>query len=259
MTDFRGGSDPGTPPFAGQSFDGPLEQCQRRPSIVFEDEACLVVNKPPGLLTQPAFPNDDSLERWVREYLAPDSPLSVYLGTPHRLDRPVSGLLFWAKTPKAARRAARCFEQQRVAKEYWAIVEGSPTLVAGSVEPTVWSDWIGRDPTIAGRRIARDEPFEHSRHAVSTVRLEVAPKLPDRLHWLKLWPATGRTHQLRAQATARGLPIVGDRLYGSIEPFEPFAIALHARRLRIPHPLLDCPMEFEAPIPPTWQDWLTPA
>jgi 23S rRNA pseudouridine1911/1915/1917 synthase len=89
---------------------------------------------------------------------------------------------------------------------------------------------------------------------VTRVRREAAGGLPGGLAWLRLWPETGRTHQLRAQSAARGLPILGDVEYGSGMPFGvPHAIALHARSLRIRHPSLQAPMTLLAPIPSAWR------
>src|SRR5262249_48854659 len=93
--------------------------------VLFEDAHCLVIAKPAGLLTQPAGPRTErSLEDAARSYLSPSDPQSVYLGTVHRLDRPVSGVIAWAKTPKAARRLARQFEARVAQKHYWALVDG---------------------------------------------------------------------------------------------------------------------------------------
>ena len=95
--------------------------------VLFEDEHCLAVSKPAGQFTQGTWapPGEQTLEQAVRHYLGPADPASVYLGIVHRLDRPVSGVLVWAKNPRAARRLSTQFERRQAAKEYWAIVEAA--------------------------------------------------------------------------------------------------------------------------------------
>ena len=115
-------------------------------AILYEDPHCLAVVKPPGQFTQGSWapPGEITLETAVRQYLNPDDPDSVYLGIVHRLDRPTSGVLIWAKTPKAARRLSSQFERRRVVKEYWAIVE------CATVEPAGRSDARRRRPGPTG-------------------------------------------------------------------------------------------------------------
>jgi 23S rRNA pseudouridine1911/1915/1917 synthase len=238
--------------------DSPLD-------ILHEDAVCLAVVKPAGQFTQGTWapPGEMTLEESIRRYLGPDDPGAVYLGIVHRLDRPTSGVLIWAKTPKAARRLSAQFEGRRVVKEYWALVDSGPSQgvgVIGSSGPEpgpggeeTWCDWLTR-PGQTG--LARPVPPEApgARPAVTRVRREAAGVLPAGSAWLRLWPETGRTHQLRAQAAARASPILGDSEYGSKTPFgPPHAIALHARSLRIRHPSLQATMTLVAPIPPAWR------
>ena len=124
--------------------------------ILHEDSDCLAVAKPAGQFTQGTWapPGETTLEAAIRRHLDPDDPESVYLGIVHRLDRPTSGVLLWAKTSKAARRLSSQFEQRRVVKEYWAIVapagpghgsvvEAVPTPANEAAEET-WCDWLTR-------------------------------------------------------------------------------------------------------------------
>ena len=181
-------------------------------------------------------------------------PEAVYLGIVHRLDRPTSGVLIWAKTPRAARRLSAQFERRRVVKEYWALVDAGPirgdrrrdfepeAAIRSAGGEDTWCDWLTQDrpdrPGPPGP--ARDAG---ARRAVTRVRREPAELLPAGVAWLRLWPETGRTHQLRAQAAARGMPILGDSEYGSTTPFgPPHAIALHARSLQVRHPTLQTPL-----------------
>src|SRR4051794_17912786 len=103
--------------------------------VLYEDAHCLAVAKPAGMPTQGAPTGEPTLEAAVRRYLRPHDPSTVYLGTVHRLDRPVSGVVIWAKSPKAARRLADQFARRQARKEYWAIVEGRPRAEAG-----LWED-----------------------------------------------------------------------------------------------------------------------
>ena len=216
--------------------------------ILHEDPHLLVVNKPAGLLTQGRVGGEPSLETRVRAYLAPDDPASVYLGTVHRLDRPVSGVVLWAKTAKAARRLADQFSKREARKEYRAIVAGRPTADRGG-----WEDWLCEEDTGLGRVQVCLAGTPRARRAFTRFELDPGPDrtLPEGTSGLRLFPETGRTHQLRVQAASRGMPILGDSLYGSDRAF-PEGIALHARSLEIAHPISDLRMTFRAPLPEAW-------
>jgi 23S rRNA pseudouridine1911/1915/1917 synthase len=175
--------------------------------ILYEDAHILVVNKPAMLSTQAPPIAGATLEAAVRAHLNPADPASAYVGTVHRLDRPVSGVVLWAKTPKAARRLSRQFAARRAGKEYWAIVEGRPATAQG-----VWEDWLFHDKTGLGRVQIVAPGTPRGQPARTRFRREPAASLPEGLSWLILSPETGRTHQLRVQAAARGLPILGDRM-----------------------------------------------
>lgn len=242
------------------------------PVILFEDVHCLAVVKPAGQFTQGdwAPPGERSLESEVRSYLNATGPVSVYLGIVHRLDRPTSGVLLWAKTPKAARRLSAQFERRRVVKEYWAVVpepasataEGSSGDVVTSADDLprpfagdemIWRDWLTR-ANAAGIVSAHAGPVRGAREAITRVRRQAAVAPPG-FSWLRLWPETGRTHQLRAQAAGRGMSIMGDEAYGSALRFSrPNTIALHARMLRVRHPITNDELTLVAPLPATWAE-----
>jgi 23S rRNA pseudouridine1911/1915/1917 synthase len=238
------------------------------PVILYEDSDCLAVAKPAGQFTQGTWapPGDTTLEGAVRSHLDPSNPSSVYLGIVHRLDRPTSGVLLWAKTRRAARRLSAQFQRRRAVKEYWAIVElgaaQAESLCAGAAaldrarelsdDEERWIDWLTR-PSDTGLARVVPPATPGARQAVTRVRRDRAPGLPSGCAWVRLWPETGRTHQLRAQAAARGLPILGDRDYGSTATFgHPHAIALHARSIQVRHPILGTPLDLVAPAPPEW-------
>ena len=211
-------------------------------AILYEDNHCLAVAKPAGLLTQGVPTNSPAgpiptLEAQVKAYLKEryHKPGNVYLGIPHRLDRPVSGVVLFARNTKAARRLAEQFQQRQVRKIYWAIVEGE-------VEPPtgVWEDWLRKLPEESrAERVEPDAPgARHATLQYSRLSSAVGRSL------LEIAPQTGRMHQIRLQAAVRGWPICGDVLYGAQTPFGPTpasardrVIALHARSLTFLHPI----------------------
>lgn len=222
--------------------------------VLWEDPHGLAVAKPAGLLTQPSgsFGAEDTLEARVRRHLCPGDPASVYLGTVHRLDRPVSGVVLWAKHPRAARRWSGQFAGRLALKEYWAIVAPAGPGAAPLGRSGSWQDRIGR-PDAAGRAPIFGADADVAGSSPASTRFEVVqgPIGPEGEVRVKLWPETGRTHQLRAQAAARGWPIVGDSTYGSDRGFSP-GIALHARSLVVEHPASRRPLRFEADLPGSW-------
>jgi 23S rRNA pseudouridine1911/1915/1917 synthase len=214
-------------------------------AILREDPHLIAVVKPAGVLTQGYAGGEATLEDAVRRHIRPDDPESVYLGTVHRLDRPVSGVVVWAKTARAAARLAGQFAGRAVAKTYWAAVEGESL---GDEE--LWDDWLGPvDATGVARVVAEGTPG--ARRAVTTVRPIRGGRVPGGLTLVELRPETGRTHQLRAQAMARGRSIVGDARYGAQRPF-PGGIALHARGLEFVHPASRESVRLVAPVPRAW-------
>jgi 23S rRNA-/tRNA-specific pseudouridylate synthase len=250
--------------------------------ILYDHGPCLVVNKPPGLLTQ-APAGIDSLEVRVKEFYrqreGKEPGSNLYLGLPHRLDRPVSGAIVFARQARAAQRLAAQFEHRTVTKVYWAVVEGD-------VEPDegTWTDHLHKRHGMAQSIVVTpDDP--RGKLAVMHWRVLgrwmhdagclLADTIPDAgratsnsrdptdrrpiVSWLEVQLETGRTHQIRVQSASRGYPVLGDAQYGSGQPFgEQFnderlrAIALHARQLAFRHPMIDETVDVIAPTPPTW-------
>src|SRR5262249_18318309 len=180
---------------------------------------------------------------------------NVYLGIPHRLDRPVSGVVVFARNTKAARRLAEQFQQRQVRKLYWAVVDVPDAGQVPSAEGT-WEDWLLKLPEEArAERVTADTPG--ARRALLRYR-----RLETGADWalLELEPETGRMHQIRVQAAVRGWPVRGDGLYGSQRSFGPPAelprdrcIALHARSLTFLHPIRYEPITVTAPLPEMWR------
>jgi 23S rRNA pseudouridine1911/1915/1917 synthase len=227
-------------------------------SILFEDNHCLAVAKPAPLLTQ-GPPGVPTLEAMVKAYLKERyrKPGNVYLGIPHRLDRPVSGVMLFARNTKAARRLAEQFQSRQVRKVYWAVVEPS---AEGTVPPEEgeWQDWLLKVQSEArAERGTAETPG--ARQAVLRFRRLGAT---EEGVLLEIEPQTGRMHQIRVQSAARGWPVRGDVLYGSRRPFGPPAelprdriIALHARSLTFLHPIRYEPVTLTAPLPESWGAW----
>jgi 23S rRNA pseudouridine1911/1915/1917 synthase len=222
-------------------------------TILYEDNHCLAVVKPAPLLTQ-GPPGIPTLEAMVKAYLKEryQKPGNVYLGIPHRLDRPVSGVIVFARNTKAAQRLAEQFQQRKVRKVYWALVEGDVPDAEGR-----WED-----------RILKKQ--EEARSEVVTAERPGAKRAISRFRrlWkgeegslLEVEPETGRMHQIRVQTAARGWPVRGDVIYGARQPFGPPAdlardrvIALHARELTFLHPIRFEPITLVAPLPACWPE-----
>ncbi len=220
--------------------------------VLFEDNHCLAVAKPAPLLTQGVPPGILTLESLAKAYLKEKYAKrgNVYLGIPHRLDRPVSGVVLFARNTKAAQRLAEQFQKHQVVKTYMAAVEGN-------VEPEQgrWEDWLLKIPEEArSKRVSAEVPG--ARHAVLDYRrIGAGPGIT----LLEIQPRTGRMHQIRVQAAERGWPVLGDVHYGSKLPFGPVAsmprervIALHARSLMFLHPIRFEPITVVAPLPDYW-------
>ncbi|MGD9721375.1 MAG: RluA family pseudouridine synthase [Pirellulales bacterium] len=221
--------------------------------VLVEDEHVLGVAKPSGIPTQ-APPGIESLETRIKSYLAPagTEPGALYLGIPHRLDRPASGAMIFAKTRRAARNLAKQFERRRVRKVYWACVAGDVAPASGT-----WTDHLckiyGQPKAMV---VAGDHPS--AQHAVLHYRTIGRHRHGS---WLEIELETGRTHQIRIQAASRGHVILGDTHYGGEISFGPAyddlrlrPIALHARELEFLRPVSREPTVLVAEVDDNWQD-----
>jgi 23S rRNA pseudouridine1911/1915/1917 synthase len=228
---------------------------QRSIERLFEDNHCLAVNKPAGLLSQGDISGELSLVDLVRQDLKTRYRKlgNVYVGLVHRLDRPTSGVVLLAKTSKAAGRLSSQFRSGQISKAYWAIIEGVVPEPAGQ-----WVDRLVKDRQ-ANRVDVLDQGSEQGQMA--QVDFEVLERLGQYTK-LVLKPATGRSHQLRIQLASRGMPILGDRKYGSKKNLMAedggLRIALHARQLTFMHPTLRVAISVEAPVPADWPELSKP-
>ncbi len=210
------------------------------PLILFEDNHLLVVSKPAGLLAQGDKTGDPNLLDIGKNYIKDryNKPGNVFLGLVHRLDRPTSGVMVFARTSKAASRLSRYFRTHRIEKVYLALVEGVPP------ETGHYADYIKRD-TIAG--YVTNNP-EDKKAELEFRRL----KTSGNISMMEIRLLTGRHHQIRIQFSHRGFPVVGDRRYGSNINWQKGEIALHARDLVLCHPVSGELMTFTSPPPAKW-------
>ncbi len=232
-----------------------MEESQRAPplDILLEDGPLLAVNKPAGLLIE-APPGIDSLVARVKEFLRQREGKTgrVYLGVPHRLDRPVTGVVVFAKNSKAAARLAEQFRDRQVKKSYRALVVGAPDPPAGTL-----IDWLAKAPNEA-RAIVLNGPRGDAREAILHYRTAGPTEQGTAL---EIDLGTGRFHQIRAQLAHHGCPIVGDGFYGGAKtattgPVGP--VALHAARLTLFHPVRYDLVAVAAPLPDWWPSWPAP-
>jgi 23S rRNA pseudouridine1911/1915/1917 synthase len=203
--------------------------------VIFEDDALLVVNKPPGVTAQPTAGRvGDSLLDEASSWLKKPA------GLVHRLDRETSGVTVFGKTPEATSALAAQFREGRVEKVYLAVT-GPGLEASGEVDLP-----IGRDPSHPGRQRAQ-------KGAMGKKAFTRFERLTAQPHFcvVRLFPKTGRTHQLRAHLTALGFPILGDRLYRGAPvagALEAPRCLLHARSLTLVHPTTQAKLTFEAPV-----------
>jgi len=210
--------------------------------ILYEDNHLLVVNKRVSDIVQGDRTGDPSLDRILKDFIKErdGKPGEVFLGIPHRLDRPVSGVVVFAKTSKALSRMAKMFKQREVKKIYHAIVDRAPEPDEGSLEHyltrnTKQNKSYAHDREVPGSRFAR----MHYRRLASS----------ERYHLLEVELETGRHHQIRAQLAALGSVIKGDRKYGAARTNKNGGISLHARSISFIHPVKKEHLEVVAPYP----------
>ncbi len=220
--------------------------------VLYEDNHLLAVNKPAGLPTMGAPAGKSSLLEIARRYVAEKygKPGRAYLGVVSRLDAPVTGLVLFARTSKAAARLNEQFRSQSVEKVYWALVEGCFPL-----EDAEWVDYLAPDRRHRRVTVVRPAHVTATAQEAKEARLLVRRlQIVGEFSWVEIRPLTGRKHQIRVQLSQHGYPILGDRKYGSRQKF-PVGIALHARRLVVEHPVEHSRLELVAPLPTVWRRW----
>jgi 23S rRNA pseudouridine1911/1915/1917 synthase len=216
--------------------------------VLHSDNHVLGVVKPAGVPTVPDASGDESLldraKAWVRAEF--EKPGDVFLGVVQRLDRPVSGVLVFARTSKAAARLSESLRARSARKIYWGVGEGEVREDSGLLE-----QWLEKDEA-KNRVRAFETPRATARRAVTQWR--VLARRPGRTYY-EFAPETGRPHQLRVCAASLGTPLLGDLKYGARAPLPDASVALHARELAIAHPTLREPLRLVAAPPaiPIWE------
>ncbi|MBD0849649.1 RluA family pseudouridine synthase [Maribacter arenosus] len=215
--------------------------------LLYEDNHLIVVNKRPGDIVQGDKTGDIPLSEIVKQYIKEkyNKPGNVFLGVAHRLDRPTSGIVVFAKTSKSLTRLNKLFAEKEAKKTYWAVVKNKPPKSHDTL-----THWLFRN-TKQNKSYANSTEVNNSKKAVLDYRLI---KKLDNYFLLEIDLKTGRHHQIRAQLTAIGCPIKGDLKYGFDRSNKDGSIHLHARGLSLIHPVQKESLEIIAPVPddPVW-------
>ncbi len=210
--------------------------------VLYEDNHLIVLNKGVSDIVQGDETGDVSLDLKLKGFLRErdHKPGNVFVGIPHRLDRPVSGVVVYTKTGKALGRMTNLFREKQVEKIYMALVSEIPDPPVATL-----AHYLTRN-TRQNKSYCHHEAVKHSKHAVLHYRYMNSS---DRYHLLEVILETGRHHQIRAQLASIGCPIKGDVKYGAKRPNRDGGISLHARRISFIHPVKKEPLEIEAPFP----------
>ena len=217
-------------------------------TVVYEDNHLIIVNKNSSEIVQGDKTGDIPLSDLVKQYLKEKyhKPGNVFLGVVHRLDRPVSGLVVFAKTGKALTRLNEMFRNSEVRKTYWAIVKNCPPAEEGEL-----THYLVRNEK-QNKSYAYDHEVKNSKRAVLHYRLL---SRSDNYYLLEVDLKTGRHHQIRCQLAAIGCPIKGDLKYGFPRSNPDGSISLLARSVRFIHPVSKEEIQATAPVPSADRLW----
>tara|TARA_B100001250_G_C19672968_1_gene732350 strand:- start:176 stop:853 length:678 start_codon:yes stop_codon:yes gene_type:complete len=216
--------------------------------ILYEDNHIIIVNKPPRLPVQGDKTGDTTLIDLAKEYIKKryNKPGNVYLGLPHRLDRPTSGIVILSKTSKSLSRISELFREKKISKQYWAIVKHQLHPDNGKLIHFLKKN----------RSMNKSFPSKEQKSGFLKAELEylLSKKLTNYfLYEIKL--ITGRHHQIRAQLSTMGSPIKGDVKYGAPSTNKNGSIHLHARKIKFIHPIKNEQIEIIAPPPNNDEIW----
>jgi 23S rRNA pseudouridine1911/1915/1917 synthase len=218
--------------------------------VVYEDNHIIIVNKQSGEIVQGDKTGDRPLSDLVKDYIKEkyQKPGAVFLGVAHRLDRPVSGLVVFARTSKALTRLNKMFAEGEVHKTYWAIVKRGESSEVRNERNDEWhtlEHWLVRNEK-QNKSYAYDHERPNAKKAILKYR---ALSHSDNYTLLEVNLMTGRHHQIRCQLAAMGCPIKGDLKYGAPRSNPDGSISLMARRVEFIHPVSKSPIVVEAPVP----------
>jgi len=215
--------------------------------IIYEDNHLVVVNKAVGEIVQGDKTGDEPLSDKVKQYIKDkfNKPGDAFLGTIHRIDRPVSGLVLFARTSKCLERMNEMFREKTIQKTYWAVVKNKPAKESDTLINYLW------------KNEKQNKSYVCNADKKGGLKSELSYKLvnsSDNYSLLEINPITGRHHQIRVQLSNIGCPIKGDLKYGSQRSNPDGSIHLHARGIRFNHPVTKEPMFLQA-APPDESLW----
>ncbi|OCX50700.1 RNA pseudouridine synthase [Mucilaginibacter sp. PPCGB 2223] len=210
--------------------------------VLYEDNHLIAINKRAGDIVQVDDTGDEPLDEKVKTYLAKkyNKPNGAFLGVIHRIDRPVSGLIMFAKTSKALERMNALFKVREVHKTYLAVVRNRPQPPEGNLV-----HWLVKNPQ-------KNVTTAHNKEVPGSLRSELNYKLIGELngyYLIEVDPITGRPHQIRVQLSTLNCPIVGDNKYGYPRGSLKKSICLHSRKISFIHPIKKEPIVIYAPLP----------
>ena len=211
-------------------------------AVLFEDNHLIAINKQSGMLVQGDETGDEPLSETVKKFIKEKygKPGAVFLGVVHRIDRPVSGVVVFARTSKSLERMNALFKNRETKKTYWALVGNKPAKAEDTLV-----HWLVKDEK-------KNKTTAYKREHPEGSRSELSYKIMGNQaghYLLEVNPITGRPHQIRVQLASMGCPIVGDLKYGFKEPNPDASICLHARELSFVHPVKNEPVTITAPLP----------
>ena len=211
-------------------------------TVLYDDNHLIIVSKAPGEIVQGDKTGDTPLSEAVKQYIkeAYAKPGNVFLGVVHRLDRPVSGIVLFARTSKALPRLNKMFSAGEVHKTYWAIVQTPPPQPEGTLV-----HWLVRNEK-------QNKSYAYDREVPNSKRAELDYRLigkSERYYLIEVDLKTGRHHQIRCQLAKIGCPIKGDLKYGAKRSNPDGSISLHARSIQFVHPVSQKLIAVEAPVP----------
>lgn len=218
------------------------EKEQHQLDVLFEDNHIIAINKRPSDIVQGDKTGDAPMSDFVKKYLKEkyNKPGEVFVGTVHRIDRPVSGVVLFAKTSKALTRLNQMFQTKEIKKTYWAVVKNKPTPTEGKL-----IHYLKKNE-------AKNMSRAFDKETPGALRSELDYELiasSDTYHLLQISPVTGRHHQIRVQLSKMGWPIKGDLKYGFNRSNKDASIHLHARKIEFIHPIKKEPVVIFAPPP----------
>lgn len=212
------------------------------PEVLYEDNHLLILNKEAGVLVQGDATGDEPLVEIAKRYIGRKygKPGQVFMGVVHRLDRPVSGVVVFARTSKALQRMNALFRDKATTKTYYAITSQKPPYETGTLV-----HWLQKDEQ-------KNKTTAFGKETDGALRSELSFKTvaaKHSLYLLEVRPVTGRPHQIRVQLATLGCPIKGDLKYGDKDANPDGSICLHARQLEFIHPVRKEPLLVKAPVP----------